>query len=382
MGNYAENVKIINELNAKDPSATYAVNQFSGMSFEEFSAAYLTLKSNPDAVFEVPSLQLDVAVAATAADWDVTPAKDQGNCGSCWSFGTMGAIEGMNKVKTGSSIILSEQQLIDCDHDCSGCGGGLTDYAYRYLVNKDLYTSQSYPYTSGSSGHAGSCRSGSSSGVTINGFFTVPGAGSGTGDDGLSRALMNGPVTVTVAADNQFVNYNSGILTGVSTQCNLNHAILATGFGSNFWKIKNSWGQRWGANGFAKFERTTRGCGPFGLFFQDAGFQPQMGSGPSPVPPSPTPPSPEPTPSPTPAPTGHYGRPPCQADEMYSTMDDQYEMCKPMCSSSCPSFSGSAEPVCEYGTCSLVCSGDDECPSGAVCLGTHRCWYPGTFTVV
>merc|ERR1712137_1105942 len=74
--------------------------------------------------------------------------------------------------------------------------------------------------------------------------------------------------------------------------------------------------------------------------------------------------------------------PPCQADEMYSTMDDQYEMCKPMCSSSCPSFSGSAEPVCEYGTCSLVCSGDDECPSGAVCLGTHRCWYPGTFTVV
>merc|ERR1712137_1520262 len=291
----AENVKIINELNAKDPSATYAVNQFSGMSFEEFSVAYLTLKSNPDAVFEVPSLQLDVAVAATAADWDVTPAKDQGNCGSCWSFGTMGAIEGMNKVKTGSSIILSEQQLIDCDHDCSGCGGGLTDYAYRYLVNKDLYTSQSYPYTSGSSGHAGSCRSGSSSGVTINGFFTVPGAGSGTGDDGLSRALMNGPVTVTVAADNQFVNYNSGILTGVSTQCNLNHAILATGFGSNFWKIKNSWGQRWGANGFAKFERTT------------------------------------------PAPTGHYGRPPCQADEVYSTMDDQYEMCKPMCSSSCPS---------------------------------------------
>merc|ERR550539_1952933 len=90
---------------------------------------------------------------------------------------------------------------------------------------------------------------------------------------------MNGPVTVTVAADNRFVNYNSGILTGVSTQCNLNHAILATGFGSNFWKIKNSWGQRWGANGFAKFERTTRGCGPFGLFFQDAGFQPNMGWG-------------------------------------------------------------------------------------------------------
>merc|ERR1711904_757802 len=97
-----------------------------------------------------------------------------------------------------------------------------------------------------------------------------------------------------------------GIMTGVSTECNLNHAILATGYGPNFWKIKNSWGISWGAQGFAKFERSTAGCGPFGLFFQDAGFQPQMGQGPSPGPspgPTPTPPSPTP-PSPTPpAPT-------------------------------------------------------------------------------
>merc|ERR1712146_518434 len=210
-----------------------------------------------------------------SVDWDVTPVKDQGQCGSCWTFGVMGAIEGLNKVQTGKEVILSEQQLVDCDKDGinDGCNGGLTDYAYKYLTGKDLYTLASYPYVSGKSGHANSCQSGTASGVSISGYLTVDGAGSGSrGDSALATALMTGPVTITVAADNQFANYHKGIMTGVPTQCNLNHAILATGFGPNFWKIKNSWGASWGDAGFAKFERSTRGCGPFGIFFQDADF--------------------------------------------------------------------------------------------------------------
>jgi len=229
---------------------------------------------------DLPALSASTSIVVDdEADWDVTPVKDQGQCGSCWTFGVMGAIEGMNKVKSGNSIILSEQQLVDFDKDGinDGCNGGLTDYAYKYLTGKDLYTLASYPYVSGQSGHANSCQSGVASGVSISGYFTVDGAGSGSkGDSALAAALMNGPVTITVAADNQFANYHSGIMTGVPTQCNLNHAILATGFGPNFWKIKNSWGSSWGAEGFAKFERSTAGCGPFGIFFQDAGFQPTL----------------------------------------------------------------------------------------------------------
>merc|ERR1712216_196971 len=177
----------------------------------------------------------------------------------------------MGKVNTGTEVILSEQQLVDCDND------GLTDYAYKYLTGKDLYTLASYPYVSGGSGHKNSCQTGTPSGVAISGYFTVPGSGSGSqGDEALAMALMSGPVTVTIAADNQFANYHTGVMSGVPTVCNLNHAILATGFGPNFWKIKNSWGASWGAQGFAKFERSTSGCGPFGIFFQDAGFQPKM----------------------------------------------------------------------------------------------------------
>jgi len=276
---YEANVRRIDELNAEDSSASYAVNDFSGMSFDEFASIYLTLKTSPVAAAGLPELQLDAVSAVQDADWDVTPVKDQGQCGSCWTFGVMGAIEGMNKVTTGTEVILSEQQLVDCDKDGinDGCNGGLTDYAYKYLTGKDLYTLDSYPYVSGQSGHGNSCQTGSPSGVKISGYFTVPGAGSGSqGDDALAKALMTGPVTVTVAVDDKFANYHTGIMSGVSTQCNLNHAILATGFGPNFWKIKNSWGASWGAEGYAKFERSTSGCGPFGIFFQDAGFQPKL----------------------------------------------------------------------------------------------------------
>lgn len=292
---FEENVKIIDALNAKDPRATYRVNQFSGMTFEEFAAVYLRLKRSPVAAADYPELKLDSVVAAQDVDWDVTPVKDQGQCGSCWTFGVMGAIEGMNKVQTGQEVILSEQQLVDCASHHDGCDGGMTDSAYEYLVGKDIWTLDSYPYLSGSSGHGNACGSGTPSGLTISGYFTVPGAGSGSqGDDALAKALMNGPVTVTVAVDNQFANYHGGVMSGVPTDCTLNHAILATGYGSDFWKIKNSWGTSYGEGGYAKFERSRRGCGPFGIFFQDAGFQPETNS---PSPPSPSPPSPSPGPT-------------------------------------------------------------------------------------
>merc|ERR1711934_921996 len=111
-------------------------------------------------------------------------------------------------------------------------------------------------------GRDGTCKTGSSSGVTIGGYKTVT-----KSDSGLASALASSSVTVMVYADSSFQHYSSGILSGVATSCNLNHAVLATGYGSNFWKIKNSWGTSWGEAGYIRFERTTSGCGPFGLFY-------------------------------------------------------------------------------------------------------------------
>ena len=79
----------------------------------------------------------------------ITPVKDQGACGSCWSFSTTGAMEGNHWIATGELVSLSEQQLLDCSwrYGNLGCGGGLMDYAFKYAQKTPLTTEANYPYT-------------------------------------------------------------------------------------------------------------------------------------------------------------------------------------------------------------------------------------------
>jgi len=256
---YEANVADIEAWNA-DPAqtATFGVNQFSGLTFAEFAAQYLTAQPAGDS--DLPNLGsvVESDVTLTDVDWAVTPVKNQGSCGSCWAFGTLGAVEHVHKINSGSTVSLAEQQLVDCDKRSSGCDGGRPDWAMTYLTGKPIYTTASYPYTA----QDGTCKSGTASGVTLGGYKTVT-----KSDSGLASALASSSVTVMVYADSKFQSYQSGILSGVSTTCSLNHAVLATGYGSNFWKIKNSWGSGWGEGGYIRFQRTTSGCGPFGLFY-------------------------------------------------------------------------------------------------------------------
>lgn len=69
--------------------------------------------------------------------------------GSCWAFSAVAAIEAVNKIKTGDSISLSEQELVDCDTSSNnGCDGGLMDYAFEFVIkNGGLDTEEDYPYT-------------------------------------------------------------------------------------------------------------------------------------------------------------------------------------------------------------------------------------------
>jgi len=168
--NYEANVVEIDAMNA-DPAqtATFDVNQFSGMAFAEFSSRFLNLVDSEEtdlpALGEVPVLEN----RASDIDWDVTPVKNQGSCGSCWAFGTMGSIEHRHKVKTGTTVDLAEQQLVDCDKVSHGCSGGLPSSAMNYLANKDIFTTASYPYKAAN----GQCTSGTASGVKITGHQSV-----------------------------------------------------------------------------------------------------------------------------------------------------------------------------------------------------------------
>lgn len=261
--NYEANAKRVDQFNAENGTATFAVNKFSGMAWEEFAAKYLNVKLRNGTDFpilkKITGSEVRAGSLSRDVDWDMTPVKNQGQCGSCWAFGTIGAIEGMHKVKTGKTVLLSEQQLVDCVKQ-SNCQGGRADWALDYLKENPLFTSASYPYTA----RNGNCHSGSASSIKVSGVTVVD-----PSDNALAQALMNGPVTVAIWVDNKFANYHTGILTNVPTSCKIAHQVVVTGYGSNYWKVKNSWGADWGDHGYVKFERTTAGCGPYGLFETD-----------------------------------------------------------------------------------------------------------------
>merc|ERR1712087_463576 len=78
----------------------------------------------------------------------VTGVKNQGSCGSCWSFSSTGALEGANFIKNGQLLSFSEQELVDCDHNGSaGCNGGSIEGAFQWYETNKAELEDDYPYT-------------------------------------------------------------------------------------------------------------------------------------------------------------------------------------------------------------------------------------------
>jgi len=259
------NMDYVEAWNAQGSSTVLGLNKLADLSNSEYQSLYLGTRIS---VPEESIISEEYKPTAATVDWvakgAVTGIKDQGQCGSCWSFSSTGGIEGITQIKTGKLVSLSEQNLMDCStsYGNQGCNGGLMTSAFKYVVaNKGIDTEASYPYET----KDGTCRfKAANVGATITGYKTIA-SGSETA---LTSAIDTQPISVAIdASHNSFQLYKSGVYyEKACSSSRLDHGVLAVGYGTDgandYFKVKNSWGTSWGVAGYIEMSRgKSNNCG-------------------------------------------------------------------------------------------------------------------------
>jgi len=273
---FRQNMRLIHSVNRKHLSYSLASNHLADMTDDEMRVRRGKLRSSGSGYnggLAFSYTQRDLNSVPATLDWRlygaVTPVKDQAICGSCWSFGTVGALEGANFLATGNLVRLSQQALVDCSwgYGNNACDGGEDFRAYQWVMRHGgIPTEDSY---GGYLGIDGFCHIDDPNVVT--GFAMESYVNVTSGDaDALKVALSkHGPVSVAIDASHKtFSFYSNGVY--YEPDCHsdpegLDHAVLAVGYGNingqDYWLIKNSWSTYWGNDGYVLMSQKNNNCG-------------------------------------------------------------------------------------------------------------------------
>ncbi|XP_012273766.1 uncharacterized protein LOC105696127 [Orussus abietinus] len=271
---FKDNLKIIDYLQQNEQgSAQYGVTMFADLTPEEFRARYLGLRPDLRSENQIPMPMAKISNIKLPVEFDwrhynvVTPVKDQGQCGSCWAFSVTGNIEGQFALRHKKLLSFSEQELVDCDKLDEGCEGGLPDNAYRSIESLGgLELESEYPYEAEDE----KCHFNNSEVIAK----VVSAVNITSNETQMAQWLVeNGPISVGINA-NAMQFYMGGVSHPLKFLCNpkeLDHGVLIVGYGIHtypifkkklpFWTIKNSWGPRWGEQGYYRVYRGDGTCG-------------------------------------------------------------------------------------------------------------------------
>jgi len=211
-----------------------------------------------------------IGKAPDSVDWNtsgcVTPIKDQGHCGSCWTFCSAASAESAWCIARGDLLTLSTQQFVDCvDSDLgytddAGCSGGWTYDVYDWLTEHRAMSEEAYPYTSYNGDDSTDCLWDSSN-TTLMHLASWKYVQRNVAD--MKWSVSQRPMAVSIQADQDiFHAYTSGVIDSTDCGYATNHAVVVNGYGVDsatgleYWLVRNSWGTDWGEAGYAKIAIT------------------------------------------------------------------------------------------------------------------------------
>jgi len=253
----------------------HGITKFSDLTQQEFRDLYLMKNitlNKPDPIakpkdkrpWKLKSFKTGIRVP-DSFDWSsygaVTDVKNQGQCGSCWTFSAAETVESVCKIAGYDLTTLSEQQIVDCDSSDDGCSGGYMKNCWEYVVSAGgLETEYTYPYEA----EQGTCQFESSSiQCAVSNWEWV--TYDSDEDEMLSFLYENSPMSICADAST-WSTYDGGVVTS-NSGCgdSIDHCIQITGYqsmsGYDVWNVRNSWGDDWGNDGYIYIQRNNDVCG-------------------------------------------------------------------------------------------------------------------------